>query len=90
MRPNGLAYVLPGEPLPNRPPGVNSETECQVLCMINPRCTFYNYFPLWQPADADIDDLPNSESATCCWKVHCCLCSVMATHVSRWFAVDYR
>ncbi|KAG2424121.1 hypothetical protein HXX76_014795 [Chlamydomonas incerta] len=50
-RPNGLAYMVAGERLPNTPLSTANEADCAVSCMVQPRCVYYIYLPNWRPAD---------------------------------------
>ncbi|KAG2483972.1 hypothetical protein HYH03_017217 [Edaphochlamys debaryana] len=62
-RPDGLAFIVPGEQLPRyNPLYTPSETECATACMLAPRCAFYTYLPEWGDADPDTGALRNQ-----CW-----------------------
>ncbi|KAG2440759.1 hypothetical protein HXX76_003616 [Chlamydomonas incerta] len=61
-RPNGLAYMVPGEQLEGSPQYVESELACGVACMINPTCVYYTYLPnAGPPSPAD----PSIRQNTC-------------------------
>ncbi|KAG2489770.1 hypothetical protein HYH03_011721 [Edaphochlamys debaryana] len=50
-RPNGLAFIVPGELLPRMPTNPDTEAQCATSCMLAPKCVFYTYLPQWGDVD---------------------------------------
>ncbi|KAG2490017.1 hypothetical protein HYH03_011482 [Edaphochlamys debaryana] len=55
-RPNGFAFMVPGELIGDGPLLANRESDCIAACMVQPACVYYTYIPGYQDATYDMSD----------------------------------